>query len=644
MHSSNHPVQLEVTTLTTDAPYQTLAINLPDPKHAIAPEVLPTLTLPSNLDLNREVILFGQAPAWLYGHLIHRCHSAAWMGCYDARSQQMERTGKTFDEVKDSVRGKGVFTTHTPVPAGHDAFSSEQIDHYFSHYCSQLGLSKQEFMALAKQPSEDDEDLFNMTVLALRLCKAANGVSKINGEVCRQMWSGLYPERSVDEVPIDYVTNGIHAHTWTAPLMSELYDQYLGEDWANREIDDRVWEKVDEIPDHEIWWRHQCLQERLIAFVRSHVQHTRRKRGDSDESIQEAEHLFDPNVLTIGFARRFSSYKRGNLIMHDPDRARAIICNSQRPVQIVFAGKAHPADEKSKQIMQQLIEWSHHPDLKNRIVFIEDYDMHVAEKLVQGVDVWLNNPLRPKEACGTSGQKASFNGVINCSILDGWWPEAYQTTVDGKGESGFSWAWLGAAMQATSLPFGVICAPGQRYHPAIVAQAAATLAEMFPNRLWVSLASGEALNERITGEHWPPKSERNARLKECVDIIRALWAGETVTHYGRVRVEEAKLYTRPEIPLRVIGAAVTAETAEWLGSWADGLYTISRPPEELKKVVEAFYRGGGEGKPMYLKVQISYARNDADLSILSKQKRSPSGQAALPVQKLRSPIFRVIQH
>ena len=183
---------------------------------------------------------------------------------------------------------------------------------------------------------------------------------------------------------------------------------------------------------------------------------------------------------------------------------------------------------------------------------------------------------------------------------------------DRQGESGFSWAWLGAAMQATSLPFGVICAPGQRYHPAIVAQAAATLAEMFPNRFWVSLGSGEALNERITGEHWPPKAERNARLKECVDIIRALWAGETVTHYGRVRVEEAKLYTRPEIPLRVIGAAVTTQTAEWLGSWADGLYTISRPPEELKKVVEAFYRGGGEGKPMYLKVQLSYARNEAE--------------------------------
>jgi starch phosphorylase len=285
-----------------------------------------------------------------------------------------------------------------------------------------------------------------MTVLALRLCKAANGVSKINGEVCRQMWSYLYPVskashkgyRPEKEVRLNHITKGVHAPTWTAPLLADLYAQYLGEDWANWEMDEQMWERVDEIPDREIWWRHQCLQERLIAFVRSQVRQTRQKRGDSGESLQETERLFDPNVLTIGFARRFSGYKRGDLIMHDRDRARAIISNPERPVQIVFAGKAHPADQDSKRIMQRLIEWSHHPDLKNRIVFIEDYDMHIAEKLVQGVDVWLNNPQRPKEACGTSGQKASFNGVINCSILDGWWPEVYQTSSDGKGVNGWA--------------------------------------------------------------------------------------------------------------------------------------------------------------------------------------------------------------
>jgi starch phosphorylase len=220
--------------------------------------------------------------------------------------------------------------------------------------------------------------------------------------------------------------------------MADLYAQYLGEDWANQVMDEQMWARVDEIPDREIWWRHQCLQERLIAFVRSHVRQTRQKRGDSAESIQAAERLFDPNVLTIGFARRFSSYKRGDLIMQDAERARAILSNPERPVQIIFAGKAHPADEKSKQIIQRLIEWSRHRDLTNRVVFIEDFEMHVAEKLVQGVDVWLNNPVRPQEASGTSGQKASFNGGINCSILDGWWCEAYQTTADGKGFNGWA--------------------------------------------------------------------------------------------------------------------------------------------------------------------------------------------------------------
>jgi len=201
-----------------------------------------------------------------------------------------------------------------------------------------------------------------------------------------------------------------------------------------------------------------------------------------------------------------------------------------------------------------------------------------------------------------AAEQAGFNFI---SSSDHFYPWS-----DRQGESGFAWSWLGAAMQATNLPFGVVCAPGQRYHPAIIAQAAATLSEMFPNRFWVALGSGQALNEKITGDRWSAKAERNARLKECVDVIRALWAGESVTHYGLIRVEEAKLYTRPEIPPRIIGAAITPQTAEWLGGWADGLITISHPYEKLKQVVEAFRRGGGEGKPMYLKVQLSYAADE----------------------------------
>lgn len=349
---------------------------------------------------------------------------------------EMERTGKPFEQVKDSVRQKGIFTTHTPVPAGHDTFSFEQIERYFSHYWPQLNLTKHEFLALGIQPNAEDE--FNMSVLALRLCRAANGVSKRNGEVCREMWSNLYPNHPVEQVPIGHITNGIHPRTWTAPLMADLYTQYLGEDWANRVTDEQMWAQVDDIPDSEIWWRHQQLQERLITFVRSHVRQTRLRWGESTELVQAVEQLLDPNVLTIGFARRFSPYKRGDLILQNPERARAIFCNQERPVQIIFSGKAHPGHEESKRIVQHLIEWSHHPDLQNRVVFLEDYDMHIAEKLVQGVDLWLNNPLPPKEASGTSGQKASFNGAINCSILDGWWYEGYQTTAQGQAFNGWA--------------------------------------------------------------------------------------------------------------------------------------------------------------------------------------------------------------
>ncbi len=223
-------------------------------------------------------------------------------------------------------------------------------------------------------------------------------------------------------------------------------------------------------------------------------------------------------------------------------------------------------------------------------------------------------------------------GFTAASCSDHFYPWS-----ERQGQSGFAWSWLGAAMQVTCLPFGVVCAPGQRYHPAIIAQAAATIAEMFPSRFWIALGSGQALNEHITGEHWPIKAERNARLKECVDVIRALWAGETVTHYGRVRVEEAKLYTRPKIPPRIVGAAITPETAEWVGGWADGLITISAPHEKLRQVVEAFESGGGEGKPMYLKVQLSYARDEKEARLgASDQWRSNIFENAV-LAELRTP-------
>lgn len=352
--------------------------------------------------------------------------------------QEIERTGQSFETVKAAVKDRCVFTTHTPVPAGHDTFSSDQITQSFCHYWSHLGLSRQEFLKLGSRRTGDPWEPFNMTVLALRLTRSTNGVSELNGKVCRQMWSSLYPDRSVEEVPIGHITNGVHARTYTALLISELYDKYLHPDWAARVTDVQMWAKVDEIPDQEIWWRHQLLKENLIAYARYRIQQVRQHRGEDAQLVQAAEHLLDPEALTIGFARRFSTYKRADLIIRDAERARQIFSNCDRPVQIIFAGKAHPADDEGKRLMQRIIKWSHHSDLWQRVVFIEDYDIHVATKLVQGVDLWLNLPRRTREASGTSGQKVCFNGGINCSVLDGWWCEGYQKGTDGKGINGWA--------------------------------------------------------------------------------------------------------------------------------------------------------------------------------------------------------------
>lgn len=352
-------------------------------------------------------------------------------------ARQLVHRGEPFERVKTVVQQRCVFTTHTPVLAGHQTFSIDLMTEYFANYWQQLGLTKDQFLALGASEQQDTEEKFSMTALALRLSKAANGVSQLNGGVNRQMWSPLYPQE-IEPAPIEAITNGVHAGTWTAPSISELYAQYLDKDWTKRMSDRHLWENVNNIPDAEIWQRHQQLKEDLIAHVRTWVKQTRQRRGEDPQAIEECDRLFDPNVLTIGLARRFSSYKRGDLIFREPQRALQILSNSAQPVQIIFAGKAHPADDKSKQIIQNLIEWTRRPELHQRIIFLEDYDILIAKKLVQGVDLWLNTPLRPQEASGTSGQKVCFNGGINCSILDGWWREAYQQGADSKGVNGWA--------------------------------------------------------------------------------------------------------------------------------------------------------------------------------------------------------------
>jgi glycogen phosphorylase len=312
------------------------------------------------------------------------------------------------------------------------------MDSFFANYWADLGLSREQFLALGARRLGDPWEPFGMTVLALRLTRAANGVSELHGQVSRKMWTILYPDRPENKVPIGYITNGVHARTWTAPLLADLYAQYFGDDWSSRVADPQLWNKLDEIPNAELWLRHQILKERLIAHTRFKIRHARQERGEDFESIRAVNHLLDPNVLTIGFARRFSPYKRGDLILRKFEKAIELFGNPDRPIQVIFSGKAHPADEEGKRIIQRLMEWCKHPAIRDRVAFVEDYDIFTAQKLIQGVDVWLNNPRRPLEASGTSGQKVCFNGGINCSVLDGWWCEGYKADANGKGINGWA--------------------------------------------------------------------------------------------------------------------------------------------------------------------------------------------------------------
>lgn len=351
---------------------------------------------------------------------------------------EIERTGQSFYDVEESVCDRAIFTTHTPVPAGHDVFSPDLMDSYFADYWPQLHLTREQFLALGARRLGDPWEPFGMTVLALRLTRAANGVSKLHGEVSRSMWQILYPEKAAADVPIGHITNGVHARTWTAPLMDDLYREYLGKDWLSRVVNPELWRKIDDIPNAELWHYHQILKDRLIAYTRLKVRQSREARKEDPDTISAVDRLLDPNVLTIGFARRFSPYKRAVLIMRDFNRVVNILSQRGRTVQIIFAGKARPADEEGKRMIQRLIEWCQHPALRDRVAFIEDYDMFTAQKLVHGVDVWLNNPRRPLEASGTSGQKVCLNGGINCSVLDGWWCEGYLQDANGKGINGWA--------------------------------------------------------------------------------------------------------------------------------------------------------------------------------------------------------------
>ncbi|HEU5199844.1 MAG TPA: alpha-glucan family phosphorylase [Ktedonobacterales bacterium] len=348
---------------------------------------------------------------------------AAFLGLERIRELVTEQ-GLTFNEAREAVEANSVFTTHTPVPAGNDVFGFDLIDRFFSGYWGQLGLSRDEFLNLARQDQSWGPG-FGMTVLALRLSNQHNGVSALHGDVARRMWQFLWPGVDVDEVPITSITNGVHTSTWLAPALAKLYDRQLGEGWRQHIDDPSTWKPITWADDQTLWEIHQQLKADLIGYARERLKQQRLRLGEGATQIQEVDTLLDPQAFTIGFARRFATYKRATLIFHDLERLHRMLSDPKRPVQIIFAGKAHPADEPGKALIQQVYRLSRQPAFAGKIIFLEGYDIDMARKLVAGVDLWLNNPIRPHEASGTSGQKASLNGVPNASILDGWWVEGY---------------------------------------------------------------------------------------------------------------------------------------------------------------------------------------------------------------------------
>jgi starch phosphorylase len=340
------------------------------------------------------------------------------------RVREYVEDGLPMEEAVARVRAGGIFTTHTPVPAGHDAFGVEQVDHTLGHYWTDAGIDRETFLSFGAHPGEAN-GTFHMTACGMRLSRFVNGVAEKHGIVTRRNWNNLWPDRTPEKVPIGHVTNGVHLTSWMAWRMMDLLDQHLGPNWAGKMEDQEFWKQVLELDDHRLCEAHKQLKGFFLSFVREQAR--QRWRDEWQEAIHMvgAGTLLDPAALTIGFARRFATYKRADLLFRDRDRLKKILTNPWRPVQVVFAGKAHPADEAGKRILQRVFSFSRDPEFEGRIAFIEDYDLNSSDRLLQGVDLWLNLPVIPMEASGTSGMKAALNAIPQLSTLDGWWAEGY---------------------------------------------------------------------------------------------------------------------------------------------------------------------------------------------------------------------------
>jgi starch phosphorylase len=359
--------------------------------------------------------------------------------------ERMADNGMTFDDALRDVAQHTVFTTHTPVPAGHDRFDGKLIEEHLGPLRQKLGISFDQLMGLGRVEPQNEHETFCMTVIGLKLSRRANAVSSLHGQISRRMWANLWPWRVEEEIPIGHITNGVHVPSWLAHPMQMMYDRYLGPEWQRQMSSPEMWQKVYEIDPGELWETHNVLKSRLLDFVRRRVSRQCRRRNEDEAAVEAARSVLDPSALTIGFARRFATYKRADLFMKDLEKLFVLLDDPNRPVQFVFAGKAHPADEPGKRLIQSIANLRNDSRFGGKIVFIEDYDINVGRHLTQGVDVWLNNPRRPLEASGTSGEKVILNGGLNCSVLDGWWAEAY------NGRNGFA---IGRGMQHVDVALG----------------------------------------------------------------------------------------------------------------------------------------------------------------------------------------------
>ena len=360
-------------------------------------------------------------------HVFHLNEGHSAFLTLELAREVVQSSGRLFADAMPVVKQQCVFTTHTPVAAGNDEFDAALVARAFgAGYFSELGLTEEEFLALGRVDPANKTERYGLTPLAIRMCRSTNGVSRKHGEVSRALWQKLWPDKTLEEIPITYVTNGVHAPTWVSLLLRYLLEHHVGHDWEATLRAPNAWsEAIARIPDEELWQAHLQLKERLVAFIRHRSLQSRIAAGERADYIEAANTMFDPTALTIGFARRVAGYKRWNLLLTDQTRLARLINNEERPVQFVFAGKAHPQDEGSKLVLQQLAQWKYDGSVRQRAVFLEDYDQEIARQLVQSVDVWLNVPRRPQEASGTSGEKVAINGGLNLSILDGWWMEGY---------------------------------------------------------------------------------------------------------------------------------------------------------------------------------------------------------------------------